>query len=210
MAMTQKEVEARRHAARRRELVERLLPVVEARLNEGGSFVNLKVEDLLGDAAVSRSTFYRYFKDKNELLLALTEPVLEDVRVAAIQPFERTAAPTLDQLQDELRRNFDLYRQHIPLLNALVEVSYSVPEIRALFERGFTEIHTTIARNIERGQRAGFIRSDVLPEETAAWITWMAERGMAQLVYSANARGRDRLAESLANLVWQTLYARDA
>jgi AcrR family transcriptional regulator len=168
MAMTQKEVEARRHAARRRELVERLLPVVEARLNEGGSFVNLKVDDLLGDAAVSRSTFYRYFKDKNELLLALTEPVLEDVRVAAIQPFERTAAPTLEELQDELRRN------------------------------------------IERGQRAGFIRPDVLPEETAAWITWMAERGMAQLVYSANARGRDRLAQSLANLVWQALYAGEA
>jgi TetR/AcrR family transcriptional regulator, ethionamide resistance regulator len=208
--LTQADVEARRYAARRRELVERLLPVVEEKLGEGASYLNLKVESILQDALLSRSTFYRYFKDKGELLLALTEPVLEDVRAAAIRPWDRTAAPTRAELQAELRQNFDLYRRHIPLLNALVEVSYSVPEVRASFERGFGEVQETIARHIAEGQRAGFIRDDVLAAETAGWITWMAERGMAQLVARADDPGIDRLAESLATMVWQTVYAESA
>jgi AcrR family transcriptional regulator len=204
--LSPEEVDARRYAARRREIVERVLPVVEARLSAEGGFRNLPVDHILHEASLSRSTFYRYFKDKNELLLALIDPVLEDVRTAATVPFDRTSAPGREELQDALRQNFDIYRPHIPLLNALVEVSYSDPAIRRHFEHGFTEVHRTIADHIGRGQRAGFIRADVRPAQTAAWITWMAERGMTQLVAHADAEERDRLAESLATMVWHTLY----
>jgi AcrR family transcriptional regulator len=207
MSLSHEDIEARRHDARKREIVERLLPLVERRIAEDGSFVTLKLEDLLQDALLSRTTFYRYFKDKNELLLALIVPVLNDVRLAAIRPFDRAAAPTRTELQAELRRNFDIYRPHIPLLNALVEVSYSDPTIREQFQQGFRDVHETIAEHIAHGQRDGFIRPDVLPQETAAWITWMAERGMTQLVAPADADGLDRLAESLATMVWSTVYA---
>ena len=206
--MTQEEIDARRYAARRDEIVQRTLPVVEHLLSEGGSYVTLKVEQILRDASLSRSTFYRYFKDKNELLAALIEPVLEDVRLAAIRPLARTCAPTKAQLQTDLSANFEVYRPHIPLLNALVEVSYSDPEIRARFQQGFAGVHETIAGHIRDGQGAGFVRPDVRPSETAAWITWMAERGMTQLVAVADAPGRERLAESLAAMVWHALYDR--
>jgi AcrR family transcriptional regulator len=207
MALSPEQIDARRHAARKREIVDRILPVIEQELAEGGSYVNLKVESILLRAPLSRATFYRYFKDKNDLLLALIEPVLEDVRVAAIRPWDRVAAPTRTELQHELRRNFDIYRPHIPLLNALVEVSYSDSELRARFQQGFAEVTETIARHIADGQRAGFIRPDLLPAETAGWITWMAERGMSQLVAAADAAGIDRLAESLGTMVWYTVYA---
>jgi AcrR family transcriptional regulator len=208
MPLTPKEIDARRHGARKRELVERLLPVVEQKVAEDGSYLTLKLDSILRDALLSRSSFYRYFKDRNELLLALIEPVLNDVRAAAIGPFDRVAAPTRAELQAELRRNFDMYRPHIPLLNALVEASYSDPSVREQFEQGFAGVHETIAEHIAQGQRRGFVRPDVLPGETAAWITWMAERGMSQLVASADATGLDRLAESLATMVWYTIYAR--
>jgi hypothetical protein len=35
----------------------------------------------------------------------------------------------------------------------------------------------------------------------------MAERGMTQLVAAADSATRDRLAESLATMVWSTIYA---
>ena len=206
MPLSPDEIDARRFAARRHEIVERILPVVEQRLSDGGSYVTIKVEEILQEASLSRSTFYRYFKDKNELLLALIGPVLQDVRIAAIRPLERTSAPTRKQLQADLAVNFDVYRPHIPLLNALVEVSYSDPEIRKHFQQGFADVHQTIAGHIAYGQRAGFVRPDLHPAETAAWITWMAERGMTQLVAEADAAGRGRLAESLAAMVWHTLY----
>ncbi|MDT7601200.1 MAG: Bacterial regulatory protein tetR family, partial [Pseudonocardiales bacterium] len=71
MTIDQQEIDARRHEARKREIVGRVLPVVEQKVAEAGSYANLRVEDILQDALLSRSTFYRYFKDKNELLLAL-------------------------------------------------------------------------------------------------------------------------------------------
>jgi AcrR family transcriptional regulator len=200
--LSQEDVDARRRAARRRELVERILPVVEARLQEEGSYVTLTVDAILEDARLSRSTFYRYFKDKNELLLALGEPVFADVRAAAIRPWDRDTAPTRDELRAELRRNFDIYLPHVPVIGAMVEASYHSPAVRELFEQGFAEVQRSIAEHISQGQRAGFVRPDVLAQETAAWLTWMAERGMTQIASIADEAALDRLAESLATLVW--------
>jgi AcrR family transcriptional regulator len=155
--LSQQEIGARRFAARKREIVERVLPVMEQSLSQDGSHVHLSVEHTLKEASLSRTTFYRYFRDKNELLLALIDPVLEDVRAAATLPLDRGSTPTREELQAELRRNFDIYRPHIPLLNALVEVSSSDSEIRDRFEQGFAEVHETIGRHIARGSVASGI-----------------------------------------------------
>lgn len=206
MTISQETVAARRQDARRREIVDRLLPVVEARVREVGSYANLRVEDLLQDSLLSRSTFYRYFEDKNELLIALAEPVFLDVRAAAIRPWDRRSAPSRAELQAELRLNFDLYLPHIPVISALIEASYAAPAIRDLYVGGFAEVQQAIAGHIRDGQHAGFIRPEVLAEETAAWITWMAERGMTTLAANADSAALDRLAESLATMVWCTFY----
>jgi len=144
MTLSPQTVSARRQQARRREIVDRLLPVVEARMRELGSYANLRVDDLLPDALLSRSTFYRYFQDKNELLIALAEPVFHDVRTAAIRPWERRTAPTQAELQAELRHTFDLYLPHLPVINALVEASYAAPSVRALYEGGFAEVQQAV------------------------------------------------------------------
>jgi TetR/AcrR family transcriptional regulator, ethionamide resistance regulator len=206
VTIDQEEIDARRHEARKREIVERVLPVVEQKVVEAGSYANLRVEDILRDAVLSRSTFYRYFKDKNELLLALGEPVFADVRAAAIRPWDRSTAPSRDELRAELRRNFDIYLPHVPVICAMVEASYYSPTVRELFEQGFAEVQRSIAGHIAQGQRAGFVRPDVLADETAAWITWMAERGMTQIAATADDAALDRLAESLATMVWCTVY----
>jgi hypothetical protein len=101
-----------------------------------------------------------------------------------------------------------VYRPHIPLLTALVEVSYSDPGIREQFELGFSDVHATIAGHLRAGQDAGVVREDIHADETAGWITWMAERGMSQLVAHADPARLDRLAESLATIVWLTVYSR--
>ena len=60
--------------------------------------------------------------------------------------------------------------------------------------------------HIRRGQSAGFVDPALLAAETAAWLTWMAERGFHQLVRGASDAQVERLVDAYARIVWNTLY----
>lgn len=205
--LTAEEIDARRHEARKRELVERILPMVEELLEAAGGVVHLKVEDILQKAGMSRSTFYRYFKDKNELLLALSEPALREIRDTAIRTWELGPDVTFGQFEAELYRTMEAYRPHVGLMNALVEVSTYDPHVKELFQGFFAEIREAIANHIRLEQERGLVRPNIDPDAAAGWITWMAERGMNQLVPTADAATRRRLASSMATIVWHGVYS---
>jgi hypothetical protein len=48
---------------------------------------------------------------------------------------------------------------------------------------------------------------DLDPQRTAAWLTWMAERGLYQLVAPAGPAAAERLLDALTDITWNTLYA---
>jgi AcrR family transcriptional regulator len=204
--LTAEEIDARRHDARRRELVERILPLVEELLEAAGGYVHLKVEDILQNAGLSRSTFYRYFKDKNELLLALSEPALREIRTAALRTWELGPDVTFAQFEAELYRTMEAYRPHVALMNALVEVSTYDARVQELFGGFFAELRAAIADHIRKEQQRGLVRRGIDPDAAAGWITWMAERGMNQLVPSADTATRRKLATSMATIVWHGVY----
>ncbi|MGH8974086.1 MAG: TetR family transcriptional regulator [Acidimicrobiia bacterium] len=204
--LTAEEIDVRRHEARKRELVERILPLVEELLEEAGGYVHLKVESILQNAALSRSTFYRYFKDKNELLLALAEPALGDIMGAALRPWQVGPELTFGQFEAELFRAMETYRPHVALMNALVEVSTYDARVKERFAGFFAEVRTAIAHHIREGQKQGLVRAGIDPAAAAGWITWMAERGMNQLVPAADAATRRKLATSMATIVWHGVY----
>ena len=56
------------------------------------------------------------------------------------------------------------------------------------------------------GQQQGFIDTALLPSETAAWLTWMAERGFHRLVRDATDAEYQRLVNAYSRIVWNTLY----
>jgi AcrR family transcriptional regulator len=204
--LTAEEIDARRYEARKRELVERILPMVEELLEAAGGYVHLKVEEILQNAGLSRSTFYRYFKDKNELLLALSEPALREIRSAALRTWELGPDVTFAQFETELYRTMEAYRPHVALMNALVEVSTYDARVKELFGQFFAELRAAIAQHIRQEQKRGLVRPKIDPDAAAGWITWMAERGMNQLVPSADAATRRKLATSMATIVWYGVY----
>jgi hypothetical protein len=79
--------------------------------------------------------------------------------------------------------------------------------LRALFGHLLERTITEVARHITTGQKAGFVDERLDPEMTAAWLTWMAERGLYQLVAPARGAEPDRLLTSLTDITWNTLYA---
>jgi len=204
--LSTEEIEARRFAARKRELVERVLPVVEAMLERGGGYANITVDEIAKQSGMARSSFYRYFSDKHDLLIALGAPALEAIREAAMRPWEMAPDVTREGLAEELLRTMEDYRPHTPLLAAIIEASTYDATAREYFLAGFDQIRDGVAAHIEAGQEQGFIYRDIHPREMAGWITWMAERGMSALVAEADEATLRRLADSLAAIVWRAIY----
>jgi TetR/AcrR family transcriptional regulator, ethionamide resistance regulator len=56
-------------------------------------------------------------------------------------------------------------------------------------------------------QSAGFVDPALLPAETAAWLTWMAQRGFHQRVRDASDPELDRIIDAYTRIVWNTLLA---
>jgi AcrR family transcriptional regulator len=198
-----------RRAARRQRIVGELLPVVEALLEQEPYF-DLKVEQIIQRAGMARSTFYRYFQDKGELLLAVAEPASAEIRAAASGIWELRPPFGREDVKVVARKAIERYRPHAALMNAMVETSGHDPAVRAAINGAWADWLAGEAEHIRLGQREGWVRTDLDPEETAGWLVWMVERGMYQLVPDADEAVLDRLVNSFTAILWHTLYADQA
>jgi AcrR family transcriptional regulator len=194
-------------AQRRDDVRQRLLAVVEELLGRGESYAEISVERLVSEAKLSRSTFYVYFEDKGDLLRAWFAQVIEELEDAAGGWWRLDGTATKADLRKALAQIVNTYRPHTTLMAALYDMSSYDATVR-------DEVTTMMARNtaglrrhIQRGQKQGWIDPELLPAETAAWLTWMAERGQHQMVRTADDGGVEALIDAYADVVWNTLYA---
>jgi AcrR family transcriptional regulator len=192
---------------RRDQLRDRLLQAVEKLLADGESFTELSVDRLASEAGVSRSTFYVYFEDKGELLRAWFLEIFGRVEGAAREWYGLPPDFTRDDLRTALAHLVATYRPHTMLMSAVVDVSGYDPSVRDLVDRMMDRNVRAMRRHIREGQAAGTVDAELRPDETAAWLTWMAERGFHQLVRGAGDAEVDRLVDAYTAIVWNTLYA---
>jgi AcrR family transcriptional regulator len=192
-------------AARRADIVDKLLPIVESLLDGRDSFASLSVEEIIIEAGMGRSTFYRYFGDKNELLLALSEPALAAVRDISIAPWQCLATVSREKLRHLIAETAASYRPHVNFMNAMVESATHDPQVKQQFLSFFTGIRKNVGGYIAQGQKIGRFRADLDADSTSGWFTWMVERGMYQMASDARPSELERLIESLASIMWYTL-----
>ncbi len=194
---------------RRAEIRNRLLAAVEKFISEGESFTEIPVERLVAEADVSRTTFYVYFADKGDLLRAWFVEIFGSVSHATDVWFSLSPDADRAELRSALDRLVQAYRPHAVLMAAVVDASGYDSTVRELV---VSMMHRNVKRlcdHIVAGQENGSVNQDLHPQETAEWLTWMAERGMHQLVSPA---GDDdvrigRLVDAYAAIVWRALYA---
>lgn len=194
-------------AQRRDEARERLLEVVEQLLEDGESFTEISVERLVSAAGMSRSTFYVYFEDKGDLLRAWFEEITEELGEAAADWWKLGGEATRDDLKAALDNIVRTYRPHTTLMAATYDAAAYDLSVRELVEGMMEGNGAGLRKHIRAGQKAGFIDSGLPPRQTAAWLTWMAERGLHQLVRGADDAELDALIEAYTAIVWNTLYA---
>ncbi|MEA2172402.1 MAG: hypothetical protein QOF76_5702 [Solirubrobacteraceae bacterium] len=196
----------RRQAARRQRLVLQLLPAVERMLGEGEHYSQLSVERLITEAAVSRTTFYRYFADKEELLAELSASAIGDIVTASEALWALDDAAGYDDVAAAIDAIVRAFLPHTHVMAAVSEVAQYDVKVGRRFAAGFGAARAAATTAIERGQAAGIVRPALHPDTTAAWLTWMAERGMAQLVAPATPAERRQLVETLTSIIWFTLF----
>jgi AcrR family transcriptional regulator len=194
-------------AQRRNEARARLLQVVEAMLDEGDSFTELSVERLVQAAGMSRSTFYVYFEDKGDLLRAWFSEIDEQLVEAAADWWEISGRSTRKDVRVVLERIVKTYRPHTTLMAATYDAAAYDGAVRELVEGMMKRNTASLRKHIRAGQQEGFIDSELPAAQTAAWLTWMAERGLHQLVRKAGSGELESLIDAYTAIVWNTLYS---
>lgn len=194
-------------AQRRDKARDRLLEVVERLLADGESYTEISVERLVSEAGLSRSTFYVYFEDKGDLLRAWFQDIEHELSDAARAWWTLGAQATRADLRGALDRVVKAYKPHTVLMAATYDAAAYDPAVRDLVEGMMAGNVAGLRKHIKAGQAAGFVDPSLSAPQTAAWLTWMAERGLHQLVRKASGAELERLIEAYTGIVWNTLYA---
>jgi AcrR family transcriptional regulator len=170
-----------------------------------GRFAELSIEQLTSQAGISRSKFYVYFQDKDDLIRAWFTAVWTEISVAQRTwwALDETASQT--DLRAALARIVEAYSPHRTLMAAVYDQALHSRVIREEVDRVIKDNTTRLAKHIRDGQRDGYIDPELLPPETAAWLTWMAERTQHALGPSDDL---ERHIDTYTDIVWHTLYAK--
>lgn len=170
-------------------------------------FADLSIDQLTRLAGISRSKFYVYFQDKDDLVQAWFAHVWNDIHRAQADWWALDAHSTRADLHSALASLVQAYRPHAILMAAVHDQALHNPTIRAEVDAVIQRNVTGLAAHIRAGQDGGFIDPDIRPDETAAWLTWMAERTQHALRPDLDEPTLDRHTTTYTDIVWQTLYA---
>ncbi|HEY1966927.1 MAG TPA: TetR/AcrR family transcriptional regulator [Pseudonocardia sp.] len=193
--------------ARRREaILAKLLAAVEQLCGPSReTYAELSVERLISTAGVNRSTFYAYFDDKTALLHELAEQVLDQLLEVASHWYQLPAHATKDDLHQALGRVIEAYLSHQVVMAAIADAAARSAAVSKPFETLMDRSTAALAAYIRRGQREHFVDRALDPEPTAAWLMWMSEGALAQLIGPASPAERTRLHAGLTDIFWHGL-----
>jgi AcrR family transcriptional regulator len=192
---------ARRSTARtkRAEARERILAAAERLLRER-PYRELTVDQVMTEAGLSRTVFYRHFDGLPELVLSL----LESIVAGPAAQLEAAAVP--DDIRDALAAAVDAYVDHGPFLRAVDEAASHDETIETAYRAVIDDLTKTVARPLEAGMKSG----DIAPAnayELARALNLMTGR------YLLETLGRDpgfdrKLALDTLVAVWGPLTSR--
>ena len=137
-------------------------------------------------ARLSRALVYVYFKDKSELLLAITERAMQVLRTRFEEASSRTRKG-IDQIE-AIGRAYMAYGLEFPhYFDACARLEQRETETA---EQGSTEasvlqmgrkVHEVVVASLEAGQRDGSIRADIGDLAVTSRVLWGFTHGLTQI-----------------------------
>ena len=144
------------------------------------------VDSVARKARLSRALVYVYFKDKGELLLAITERAMEVLR-SRFEEASSRARVGIDQIE-AMGRAYMAFGLEFPhYFDACARLEYRATETP---EQGTTEaavlnmghkVHEVVVASLEAGQRDGSIRADIGDLAVTSRVLWGFTHGLTQI-----------------------------
>jgi AcrR family transcriptional regulator len=177
-------VAARRSATRRRrnQAKQQILDAARAEL-QTKPFRDLTMDDLMKPTGFGRTAFYRYFPDREAVLIELLQELSDELVEARDEAGFGARATGLGTMDDKaLLRLSDLVAGNRALLKAISDAAGGDDDLEAAY-RGL--MHDYWIRDllalVGDAQSHGFA-TDLDPETTAEALGWMVERFVTQSV----------------------------
>lgn len=180
--------------------------VVENLVENGVRYADLSVEAIITAGGISRSTFYVYFDDKGDLLVAMAQDVIGDLLADGASWWELPVDGTREDLRKALRVPIDTYRKHRTILGAIAETAAYDPRAQEQQQNLINQVVSALTTYVGDAQRAGVADVHLDAARTAQWLIWMIERGLYQLVGTADDDEVERQLDSLVEIVWRVVY----
>jgi len=154
---------------------ERLLTAArEAFANRG--FASTRVADIVALAATSHGTFYTYFEDKRDALLALTQEAASAIYGAAIAPLAKdTHGSGREAIRARMAVFFRAYSDWGDVVRTWDHASAIHPEVDELRTRIRSSIVEQLHRTLTREREQGQVNKALDLEITAIALTAMVE-----------------------------------
>lgn len=141
-------------------------------------FVNARVQDITTEANFSLGAFYRYFKDKEDILDDLIALYFEQsYAVTFLYVHYEPAYPT-KSLFKSTQQVISFASENRDILKILWETSQTIPHIEELWNELRNRINKRIAHLIERAQMDGISYTDVDATSTAELLVGMTENAV--------------------------------
>jgi AcrR family transcriptional regulator len=162
-----------------------------------------RVDDIVKRAKMSHGTFYLYFANKEELFLALTQEVADDL-VALVDDFPaiERGDDGYDALRAWLSRLVDVYEQYGPVLRAWTEIEIGASELGRLGTDVWTEFARALFAQIQRSAA-----DDLDPQIASIAIVAMIERFNYYVLARQVEISRDEMLDTLASVTHSGLFA---
>jgi AcrR family transcriptional regulator len=193
----------KRGAATRRRLLDATAALLETR-----GIRDLRVVDIAREVGTSPATFYQYFRDVEEAVLALAEEVGEDLApVGELLARSWDDGDGLRSARELVNTFIDYWDGHRAVLRTRNLTAQEGDErFRAVRAQSLSPLREGLAAKVEESQRSGRVTEDIKPIAAAAALAAMMER-MAAFHTDLEPWGVSRadLVETTARIVYQTV-----
>ncbi|HEY1970094.1 MAG TPA: TetR/AcrR family transcriptional regulator [Pseudonocardia sp.] len=149
-----------------------------ARLLEHTPLADLSAKQICEEAGIGRTTFYRHFNTKNDVVATLVNTALDQAYLA----FQATSARPPADLRETLERRLiamsGVWTRHRAVLRAAMEGWQQLPELAEVWLRIIDRYGRTVADEIDTARRAGHAPDGLPSAPLAKALAWMTESCM--------------------------------